>query len=170
MSVSWKARVPIAGVATWPVMQTSGDGVGPGVRDRRDEVGGAGPRGREDDADAAGRPRVALRHVAGALLVAGEDVAQRRALGERVVERQGRAAGQAEHDLDAVGLERAQERVGGGGRLGGVERGRGRDGTSEEPQGSTGRRTGTRVSPGTVGVCAGRGRVVDSIPVTGECR
>ena len=24
MSVSWKARVPIAGVATWPVMQTSG--------------------------------------------------------------------------------------------------------------------------------------------------
>ena len=47
---------------------------------------------------------VALGHVAGALLVAHEDVADRR-VEERVVRRQDAAARQAEHDLDAFHLE-----------------------------------------------------------------
>ena len=40
-------------------------------------VGGAGARGRDRDADLAGRARVAVGHVGRALLVAGEDVADR---------------------------------------------------------------------------------------------
>ena len=86
--------------------------VHPGVGDRRHQVRRARPGGGERDADAARRARVALRHVAGALLVAGEHVPDRRAARERVVGRQDRAAGDAEHGLDALRLERAQQSVG----------------------------------------------------------
>src|SRR5581483_8310505 len=51
-------------------------------------------------------------HVAGALLVAGEHVAQRRAARERVVDREDRTPGDPEGDLDALGLERAEDCVG----------------------------------------------------------
>jgi len=67
-------------------MQTSG------VGDRSDEVRGAGARRRDRDTDAARGARVALGHVAGALLVPREDVAHRRPARYRVVERQDRAA------------------------------------------------------------------------------
>ena len=86
--------------------------VHPGVGDRRDEVRRARPGRGERDADAPRRPRVALGHVAGALLVPGEDVAHGRAARERVVGRQDGAAGEAEDGVDALGLERAQDRVG----------------------------------------------------------
>ena len=47
---------------------------------------------------------VALRHVAGALLVAHEDVADR-AVEQRVVHRQDAPAGQPEDGVDALHLE-----------------------------------------------------------------
>ena len=56
---------------------------------------------------------VALGHVAGALLVAHEDVADRR-VEDRVVDGQDAAAGQAEHDLDPLHLEALDEGLGSG--------------------------------------------------------
>jgi hypothetical protein len=56
---------------------------------------------------------VALGHVAGALLVADEDVADRR-LEQRVVGRQDAAAGKPEHDLHRFLLERFDEGLGAG--------------------------------------------------------
>ena len=104
MSHSWKASVPIRYERTWPVMQTSGVEsihasaigvtrfVAPGP-----EVAIATPP--------AGRARVALRHVSGALLVTREDVAHGRPAGHRVVERQDRPAREAEHHVDSFRLE-----------------------------------------------------------------
>ena len=75
MSHSWKASVPIRWLRTWPVMQTSG------VESIHASAIGVtrfvapGPGRGERDADPAGRARVALGHVARALLVAGEHVA-----------------------------------------------------------------------------------------------
>ena len=73
MSASWKASVPIA------ARHLAGDRddrhrVHVGVGDRGDQVGRARARGRHADADPAGRLRVALGRVAGALLVADQDV------------------------------------------------------------------------------------------------
>ena len=61
-----------------------------GVGDRRDQVGRAGAGGGDGDAHLAGGARVALRHVAGALLVAHQVVADRCA---RRPPRRRRAAG-----------------------------------------------------------------------------
>ncbi len=112
MSHSWNAFVPISVLDTCPVMQTSGVEsiaasaigvtrfVAPGP-----EVASTtptGPRGA----------RVALRHVAGALLVADEDVSHRRAARDRVVDRQDRPAGHAEAHLDALGLHDPEDQVG----------------------------------------------------------
>ena len=52
-----------------------GDGVHVGVHERGDQVGGGGPGGDHGDAGASGDVGVALGHVAGALFVAHEDVA-----------------------------------------------------------------------------------------------
>ena len=112
MSHSWNASVPIRCERTWPVMQTSG------VESIQASAIGVtrfvapGPGRGDRDADPPGRARVALGHVAGALLVAGEHVAHGRPAREGVVRRQDRAAGEAEDDVDALGLERAQDRVG----------------------------------------------------------
>ena len=86
--------------------------VHPGVGDRRHEVRRARPGRGDGDADASRRTRVALGHVTRALLVPGEDVPNGRPAGERVVQRQDRAAGEPEGDVDAFGFERAQDRVG----------------------------------------------------------
>src|SRR4029079_17698534 len=64
------------------------------------------------DAGATGRTRVALRHVPCALLVPREHVPHGRSAGERVVHAQDRAARDPEGDLDALGLERAEDCVG----------------------------------------------------------
>ena len=97
------------------------------VGDRRDEVRRAGPGRRHGDADLAGRARVALRHVAGALLVAHEHVLDRGPRrGERVVDRKDRPAGDPEADLDAARLERADNGLRAGEALAFVGIGRGR--------------------------------------------
>ena len=87
-------------------------GVQERVRNRRDEVGGAGATGGDADADLAGGTGVALGHVARALLVAHEHVldgvVDRH---EGVVERQDRAAGDAPADRDVLGLERSDDRL-----------------------------------------------------------
>ena len=86
--------------------------VHPGVGDRGDEVRRAWPGRRDRDARRVPRPRVALRHVPCALLVAREDVPHGRPARERVVGREDGAAGKPEGDVDSLGLERAEDRVG----------------------------------------------------------
>ena len=85
--------------------------VHPGVRDRRYEVRRAGAGRRNGDSDPSRRSGVALRHVPRALLVPGKNVADARAPREGVVRGQNRAARDAEDDVDAFGLQRAQDRV-----------------------------------------------------------
>ena len=89
------------------------DRVHVGVAQRRDHVGGRRAAGDHGDAGPTGDVGVALGHVAGALLVAHEDVADRR-IEQRVVGRQDAAAGQAEHDLDALHLEGFDQGLGPG--------------------------------------------------------
>ena len=126
VSASWKASVPIRCVGTWPVITTSGVESRNASATGRDQVRRARARGAHADADLAGRPRVALRHVAGALLVAHEDVPDG-VLDARpgVVERQDRAAGDAPADVDALGLEAADDGLGAGHLHRCVERGSG---------------------------------------------
>ena len=86
-----------------------------GVGDRSHQVGRPGAGRGDGDADPAGRPGVALGHVAGALLVAHEVVADRCGRRRpRVVQRQDRAARKAEHVGHALGLEAADDRLGAG--------------------------------------------------------
>ena len=85
------------------------DGVHVGVGDRGDQVGGAGARGRHADADLAGGLRVAGGGVAGALLVADQDVAHPGGVHQRVVRGEDRTAGDAEHRVGPDLLERADE-------------------------------------------------------------
>ena len=71
-----------------------------------DCVGRAGAGRDEQDADLAGRARIALGGVGRALLVAHEDVADLFLVEDRVIDRQHRAAGIAEDDIDALILQR----------------------------------------------------------------
>ncbi len=64
--------------------------------DAGDHVGGARSRGRDRHADAAARPRVAVGHMRRALLVANQDVPNRK-LQHRVIRGENRPAGIAEH-------------------------------------------------------------------------
>ena len=110
MSASWKASVPIAGAGHLAGDRDHRHRVHVRVGDRRDQVGRARAGGGHADADLAGGLRVAGGGVPGALLVADQDVAHLR-VEERVVRRQDRAAGDAEHDLDPERLERPDERL-----------------------------------------------------------
>ena len=65
------------------------------------------------DAGPPGRVRVARRHVAGALLVAHEDVADRR-VDERVVDGEDRPTREAEHHLHTFHLETLDQGLGTG--------------------------------------------------------
>ena len=87
-------------------------GVHVGVGDRGDEVRGARARRGDRHADLAARRGVALGRVAGALLVAHEDVVERVGPHERVIRGQDRASGQAEHVFDAEELERSDDGFG----------------------------------------------------------
>ena len=84
------------------------------VGEAGDRVGRAGAGGDEQHADLAGRARVAFGGVRGALLVAHQDVADLVLAEERVVDRQHRAAGIAEHVLDALVLQRLDDHFGAG--------------------------------------------------------
>src|SRR6266516_1209183 len=85
--------------------------VHPRIGDRRDEVRRTWPRGRDSDANLAGGAGVALCHVPGALLMPCEHVPDGRPARHRVVERQDRAAGDAEDDVDALRFEAAENRI-----------------------------------------------------------
>ena len=71
-----------------------------------DRVGGAGTGRDQQNADLAGRAGVALGRVGRALLMAHENVPQLVLIEDRVVDRQHRAARIAEHDVDALILQR----------------------------------------------------------------
>ncbi len=79
--------------------------VHPGVGDGGHEVRRARPGRGHGDADVSRGTGVALGHMPRALLVPGEDVAHGRPAGERVVQRQDRAAGEPERDVDSLGFE-----------------------------------------------------------------
>ncbi len=81
-----------------------GDRVHIGVGQRRDDVGRPGTAGDHGHAGSTGHLGVALGHVAGPLLMAHEDVTDRR-VEDGVVDRQDGAAGEAEHDLDPLHLQ-----------------------------------------------------------------
>ena len=79
-------------------------------RDAGHHIGRARSRGRDRDADLAGRARVAVRHVRRPLLVTDEDVANR-VLQHRVVGGQNRAARVAEHIGHPFAHERFPENL-----------------------------------------------------------
>ena len=89
------------------------DRVQVGVGQRRDDVRRGRAARHHGHAGTAGRLGVALGHVAGALLVADEDVADRR-VDERVVHGEDGPAGEAEHDLHTFHLEALDEGLGPG--------------------------------------------------------
>ena len=75
-----------------------------GIGERGDDIGCSRAGGDHAHPGFAGGVGVPLGHVAGALLVTHEHVADRR-IEDRVVDRQDRAAGQAEHHVDTLVLE-----------------------------------------------------------------
>ncbi len=85
------------------------DGVHMGVGDRGDEVGGTRARGRHAHPDPAGGLGVAGGGVARTLLVAHQDVPDLRGVHHRVVRRQDRTAGNAEHGVGPDLLERTDQ-------------------------------------------------------------
>ena len=83
-------------------------GVHVGVGQWRHDVGGPRPARDHGHSGTTGHHGVALGHVPGTLLVAHQDVADGR-VDDRVVDGQDGAAGQAEHDVDALHLEALDE-------------------------------------------------------------
>ena len=110
VSHSWKASVPMAAVRHLAGDDDHRDRVHVGVAQRRDDVGGRRAAGHHGHAGPAGGVGVALGHVAGALLVAHEDVADRR-VDDRVVHGEDAAAREPEDRVDALHLERLDQRL-----------------------------------------------------------
>ena len=109
LSASWKASLPIRCVGTCPVKATIGiESIRASCSAVTRFVAGR-PRGDEAHADPAGRARVALGRVAGGRLLADQDVAQPLEVVQRVVDRQDRAAGQAEDEIDAFPLQTLEQ-------------------------------------------------------------
>ena len=113
MGHSWKASVPMAVVATWPVMTTMG------IESIMASASGVtmlvapGPARHHGHAGPARDVGVALGHVPGPLLVAHQDVADRR-VEDGVVDGQDGPAGEAEDDLHVLHLEALDEGLGPG--------------------------------------------------------
>ena len=84
------------------------------VGQRRHHVGGAGSRGHQHHAGLAGRARIALGGVAGALLVPHQDVLDLALLENLVIDRKHGAAGIAEEVLHAMIDQRAHDHGGAG--------------------------------------------------------
>ena len=110
MSVSWKASLPMNVRRDLPGDAHHRDRIEHRGRDPCDEVRRPGTGRRHADADPARGARVPVGHVRGALLVANEDVADRR-LEHRVVRGHDRPAGVAEDDLDPFASERLPENL-----------------------------------------------------------
>ena len=83
-----------------------------GGRDARDRIGGARPARHDGHADAARRPRIAVRLVHGTLLVAREHMAEHLRVVERVVDLDSLPTRVAEYQIDSLGLERGDDRLG----------------------------------------------------------
>ena len=88
------------------------NGIEQSVGDPGDRVGRAGAGGDEHDAGLAGRARIAFGGMGRGLLVADEDMLDRRVLEKRVVNRKHRAARIAEHCIDAKVDQRLNHHVG----------------------------------------------------------
>ena len=84
------------------------------VGETGDRVGRARAGGHQKDADLAGRAREAFCGMRRALLVAHENVADLVLMEDRVVDRQHRAAGIAEDELDALIFQRLDHHFGAG--------------------------------------------------------
>ena len=81
------------------------DRIHQGIGQRGDRIGRAGAGGDEHDARPSRRAGIAFGRVAGALLMADENVAQLRLMIEHVVDRQDGAARIAEQGIDAMILQ-----------------------------------------------------------------
>jgi hypothetical protein len=97
--------------------------IGKGGEQAGHRVGGSRPRGHGHDAGIAGGAGIAVRHVHGALLVAGEDQLDAR-LVEGVEQGDGGAAGQPEDDLDPFLLQALHHLLPARGHLAGGRRSR----------------------------------------------
>ena len=86
-----------------------GNGVHEGIDDAGHCIGGAGPRRHQHHPRLAGRARITLRSVGGALLMARQDMAQARLVKERVIDRQDRAPWIAEQIRHTLVDERLHE-------------------------------------------------------------
>ena len=112
VSASWKASEPIRWVGTWPVKTTIGiESISASASGVTMLVAPGSGRG-ERDAALAGGAGIAFGHVAGALLVADEDVAHLLLRVDRVVDRKDGAARIAEDRVDALVGKRAQYDLG----------------------------------------------------------
>ncbi len=81
------------------------------IGDAGNRVGRAGTGCDEHDAGFAGRAGIALRRMGRCLFVADEDVADALLFEQRVVDREHRAAGIAEHDLHTEVAQRLDQDV-----------------------------------------------------------
>ena len=105
VSASWNASEPIMKVGTWPVRTTIGiESISASVSPVTAFVA-PGPRGDQDDARLAGRPRIALGGMHRALFVAHQDVADGVLLEDLVIDRKHGAAGIAEYRVDTLVLQ-----------------------------------------------------------------
>ena len=89
-----------------------GNGVHVGRRDARHRVRGTRARRDNDNAGATRRTRIAVGLVNRSLLVASKDMRDLLAVVERVVDFDRLATGVAEHQIDALGLERGDDGLG----------------------------------------------------------
>jgi len=87
-----------------------GDGVHVGIGQRGHDVGGPGATGDDGHPRPAGDLGVPLGHVTRPLLVADQDVPDRR-VDDRVVDGEDGAAGKAEHDLHLLHLQALDQRL-----------------------------------------------------------
>ena len=116
MSTSWKASVPISGLATWPVIATIGTLSRNALAIPVTRLVAPGSRGREAHAGLAGDPAIGIGGERRGLFMTDEDVLQARA-GQRIIDRHDRAARIAEDVLDAFALERLDHQPRTGDRL-----------------------------------------------------
>ena len=111
-SASWKPSVPIRSVRTWPVMKTVGTESMIASAIAVTRLVAPGPGGREGDSDPSGGLGIALGGVPSALLVPDLDVVEV-GVDESVVGGQVGSARDPEDVIDAFGLQRFHQCIGG---------------------------------------------------------
>ena len=89
-----------------------GNGIHVCGRDARHRVRGARAARYQHNANLTRGARIAVGHMRGALLVAGEHMVQLLAVVQRIINFDGLATGIAEHGVDAFGLKRSNNRLG----------------------------------------------------------